>query len=344
MSEEFVLIDAQKIRGPFYAALKKAQVRDDVAKWMVEGLIQASLRGIDSHGIRLLPHYLKGFEGGRLNKSPNYTFKKTGAAVGKLDGDHAPGHAAGAEGMQKAIELARQAGIGAVAVHNSSHFGAAAYYAFMAAEQDMIGMSFTNATAHVLPYGGVRPFFGNNPVCLVAPCEGEDPICFDMATTVATFNKVQQYKEQKKNIPIGWAVDKEGRDTEDPFNVESLLPIGAYKGFGLSMMVDILCSLLTGSPSGTEVTAMFDTDMGSKRYLGQFFIAISIAAFEDPVVFKKRLKKSMDDLRGEPKLTADNPVMAPGDPEKKWFSKRSKEGIPVPKSLIGQFKGLGVFD
>lgn len=335
-------IETDKIRELFYSILQKIDVTEDVAKYLVEGIVQASLRGIDSHGIRLFPHYLEGFKQGRLNKNPQYKFNKTAASTAKLDGDHAPGHAAGAVGMMKAIELAKETGIGAVSVFNSSHFGVAAYYGFMAADNDMIGLSFTHATAHVLSHGGKRPFFGNNPVCMVAPCEGEEPFCFDMATTVATFNKVQYFKENNQKIPVGWGVDKDGNDTDDPGLVESLLPIGGYKGFGLSMMVEIFCGMLSGAPLGPDVSRMFDMPMDKKRYLGQFFIAINISCFDRPEVFKKRMKEMMDALRREPSLDADVPVKVPGDPEKEISQKRLEEGLPVPKTLLKQLQDLGI--
>ncbi|MFA4884214.1 MAG: Ldh family oxidoreductase [Candidatus Margulisiibacteriota bacterium] len=327
------LVPDKKIKELFLSILAKENVRADVAGFLVEGIVQASLRGVDSHGIRLFPHYLQGFIHGRLNREPKYDFKLTAPSTGKLDGDHAPGHAAGAEGMLKAIGIARTNGIGAVAVHNSSHFGAAAYYAHLAAREEMIGLSFTHATAHVLPYGGLRPFLGNNPICLVAPCEGEEPFCLDMATTVTNFNKVQQYKEQGKQMPPGWGVDENGDETTDPNKLSSLLPIGGYKGFGLSMMVEILCGLLTGAPYGQNVSRMFGTPLSDKRRLGHFFMAIRIDAFEEPKVFKKRLKTMMDELRREPAKDKNFPVMAPGDPEKRCFAERSLKGIPVPEIL-----------
>lgn len=328
-------IKSADLRNFFHAVLKKEGIRSDVADYLIEGIIQASLRGIDSHGIRLFPHYLEGFKGGRLNKSPNYKYTKTSSGTGKLDADHAPGHAAGMEGMKKAIELAKDNGIGAVAVNNSSHFGAAAYYAFEAARNDMIGLSFTHATAHVPPYGGQKPFLGNNPICLVAPCEGEDPFCLDMATTTVTFNKIQQHKEEGKQIPTGWGADVNGRETLNPKDAVNLLPIGGYKGFGLSMMVEILCGLLTGAPYGPAITHMYGTPMDQKRLLGHFFLAVRIDCFEDLNVFKKRLKSMMDELRNTP-----GTVMAPGDPEKIAEKTRLTEGIPVPKVLINTYKNI----
>ena len=235
--------------------------------------------------------------------------------------------------MKKAIEMAQKAGVGTVSVFNSSHFGAAAYFASAAAEKDMIGLAFTQATAHVVPHGGIRPFLGNNPFCLVAPCLNEKPFCFDMATTKATFNKVQSYAEKKEELPSGWALDKNGLATTDPSKVLSLLPIGSYKGFGLSMALDILCSLLTGMDYGPNVSAMFGNSMSKKRNLGHFLIAINIANFVNIKVFKTRLQQIMDDLRREP---ADGlaEVLVAGDPEKKMFKKRNKLGLPLDDKLF----------
>jgi len=334
------LVNAGLISDCFSAILQKMGVREDVVEDLSAGIIQASLRGVDSHGIRLFPHYLQGLEEGRLNRNPQYRFDVTSPTTVKLDGDHAPGHAAGAQGMRKAMELAKASGIGAVGVYHSSHFGAAAYYALMAAAEDMIGLSFTHATAHVLSYGGTRPFFGNNPICLTAPCEGEEPFCLDMATTVATFNKVQQYREQGMKVPFGWGVDSAGRDTDDPGKIESLLPIGGYKGFGLSMMVDILCALLTGAPYGPNVSRMFGTPLSEKRNLGHFFMAMRIDCFEEPAIFKKRLKEMMDSLRREPARDGNSPVLVPGDPEKAYYRERSVNGIPIPENLLHELAAL----
>ena len=316
-----------------YEKLLNIKVRDDVARFLSEGICQNSLRGIDSHGIRLLPHYIDALNGGRLNKNPELYFKQTSSSTGILDGDHAPGYAAGNNAMMHAISIAKKTGISAVSVHNSSHFGAAAFYALKAADQDMIGLSFTNATAHVLSYNGIRPFFGNNPVCMCVPIKDEEPFCLDMATTVSTFNQIQKYKEEGKKIPVGWAVDINGKDTTDPNKVHSLLPIGRYKGFGLSMMVDIFCSLLSGMPFGPSVTAMFDGKLDNKRQLGHFFVVIDIKSFQDVENFKSRMKEMVNMVRTEPSKDPNEKVICPGDPEKKVKAIRLKEGIPVREEL-----------
>ena len=337
MTESEKLVPSDNIKEFIKKILFKAGVREDVLCNVAEGLIQASLRGIDSHGIRLLPHYVKGVEAGRINPNPDFSFEKTSISTGKFDGDHTFGHAAGVEGMNKAIGLAKEVGTGHVSVYNSSHFGVAAFFALLAAKQDMIGMSFTNATPHVLTTGSNRAFFGNNPVCFVAPCEGEEPFCLDMATSAITFNKVLQHKEANIPIPPNSVADANGNPTTDPESAKYLLPIGDYKGYGLSMMVDILCSLLSGMPGGDNVSEMYSENIGAKRYLGHFFVAMRIDCFEEISVFKKRMVEMVRALRSEPRREKDIPVQVPGDPEKKIAKIRMNEGIPISRQLLDKF-------
>jgi ureidoglycolate dehydrogenase (NAD+) len=320
--------------------LAEKKVRKDVINHVSEALIQTSLRGVDSHGIRLLPHYLRALDSGRINPIPNYNFMRTSSATGKLDADHTFGHAAGSEGMLQAIALAKENGIGAVAVYNSTHFGAAAYFSLLAANQDMIGISFTHADSLMLSYNGKRPYFGTNPLCFAAPCEGEDPFCLDMATTTITWNKIIQRRATGEKIPEDWGCDSNGFVVAEPNKVVSLLPIGKYKGFGISMMIDILCSLLTGMPYGRGICRMYTDPIEKKRLLGHFFMAIDINCFEDITVFKKRLKMMMNEVRNEPPQNPKNKILVPGDPEKEAYAIRIKKGIPLDKVTMDVFKKL----
>lgn len=318
--------------------LQNAGVRKEIAEHPSRGLVWTSLRGIDSHGIRLLPHYLAGVKGGRINPDPAMTFEQTASATGLVDADHTFGHAAGIKAMGHAIDLAREAGMGAVGVKNSSHCGAMSWFAHEAARKDMIGLAFTHATPRVKSPGSTRPFFGNNPVCLVAPMQGEDPFCFDAATTSITFNAVKAAAAGGETLSPGLVADRDGHMTTDPSAAEQLMPIGDYKGFGLSMMVDILCALLTGMPGGNQVSKMFGESMSLKRRLGHFFCVINISSFQDPENFKTRLKQMADDVRAEPALDANKPVMVPGDPEKRAWQVRINQGIPVPGHVWREIK------
>ena len=335
-----VFIPAEKLRTFIKSVLLKVNVRSDVAEYVTEGLVQTSLRGVDSHGIRLLPHYLNGVKGGRINPNPNYKFIRTFPSTGLLDADHTFGHAAGMEAAKKAIELANEAGTGHIAVYNSTHFGAAAYYTLEIAKHDMIGMSFTNTDALIRTYGGRKPFLGNNPISVAVPCKGEEPFCLDMATSVVTFNKIRQLKEEKLSAPLGVGANSDGIETTNPDETAMLLPVGGYKGYGLSMVVEILCSLLTGMPYGPHIPKMFEAPMNQKRYLGHFVIAMRIDCFQEKAVFMERMSKMMKELRNEPRLDKDIPIQVAGDPEKKSYEERSKNGIPLTQNVFESFLDL----
>ena len=324
-----VLVPAREIKRAFDEVLAAVKVDKTAAHHVVDGLLQTSLRGVDSHGIRLFPHYVKVVKAGRVNGHPKYKFHKGGNSVGRLDADHTYGHAAGAEAMNYVLDMACQTGCGAVSVFNSSHFGAAAYCGLMAAEKDMIGISLTHADALMLSTHGIRAFFGTNPICVTAPVEGEGPFCLDMATTTITWNKVKMHREKNQPLALNLAADAKGESTTDPHAAQSVIPIGDYKGFGLGMVVDILCGLLSGMPFGREITSMYLTPLDRKRYLGQFYMALDISKFQDVKVFKSRLKKYMDEIRREPAKDPAKPVLVPGDPEKKALAERTREGIPL---------------
>lgn len=339
--KEQVFIPAPIIESFLKRVFSKAGTRSDVANHVAQGLVQTSLRGVDSHGVRLFPHYLSALEGGRINPNPKYAFKKSSPSTGILDADHAFGHAAGMVAAEKAVKLAKNGGTGHVAVYNSTHFGAAAYYALKIASHDMIGMAFTNTDALVQTYGGKRPFLGNNPVAFAAPCKGEEPFCLDMATSVVTFNKIRQLREKGRMAPAGVGANIRGIETVNADEIVMLLPIGGYKGYGLSLMIEIMCSLLTGMPYGPHIPKMFEAPLHAKRFLGQFVIAIRIDCFQEVRVFKKRMSELIEELRNEPRLNNRIPIQVAGDPEKKMFEKRSRSGIPIDRELLKVLVAIG---
>lgn len=337
---DIIFIPVNQLKSFIRQVLLKAKVRKDVAEYVAEGLVQTSARGVDSHGVRLLPHYLEGVKRGRINPSPNYKFKQTSASTGIFDADHTFGHAAGMEAAKRTIKLAKEAGSGHIAVYNSSHFGAAAYYALEIARHDMIGMSFTNTDALIQTYAGKSPFLGNNPICFTAPYKDQEPFCLDMATSIVTFNKIRQWRQDGARAPRGVGADKHGVGTTDPNKISMLLPIGEYKGYGLSMMVEILCSLLTGMPYGPHIPKMFEAPMNKKRFLGHFISAIRIDCFQDKEIFKGRLYKMIEELRREPAFDKNVPIQVAGDPEKNIFEQRKNTGIPFDDKLLKIFKGI----
>ena len=317
-------------------SLVRSGVQESVAKTTAKGLWLASLRGVDSHGIRLLSHYLKAVSGGRINPKPKFHFEQTSPSTGCLDADHGFGHAAGISAMRHAMNMARKAGSGHVAVRNSSHCGSMAYFALEACKEDMIGTAYTNATPKMRAANATSRFFGTNPICMAAPMAAEDPFCYDGATTFMSSNKIRVYGERNLSLPPGCGADEHGNETIVPQQVELLLPIGDYKGFGIAMMVDIFCGLLTGMPTGDRVTDMFNDPFSMKRHIGQFYGAQRIDVFEEPVRFKSRLQNLAKRIRSLPRQNPDVPVLVPGDPEKKHQIDRLENGIPISAHLLAE--------
>ncbi len=319
------------------AVLRDKGVNESSVRHVVSSLIQTSLRGVDSHGINLFPHYCKEVDSGRINKNPHFKFEKTAAATAVMDADHGFGHHAGAAAIDSAIDYALQSGMGSVSVKNSSHFGAAAYFGLRAAEKDCLGFAFTNADALVKAHGSSEPFFGTNPICFCAPMKDEDPFCLDMATSLVSWNKINNCRMNNQPIPPHWAFDEQGNSVTDPHKAISLNPAGEYKGFGLGAVVDILCALLANGPLSRDIIPMYTSAIADKRYINHFFMVIDIRKFTDVNVFKSRLQEMVNGIRNLKPLSSATKVMAAGDPEKKSSGQRLNEGIPVSDVKFADF-------
>ena len=328
--------EADALKNLMHAQMLENDVCPEAAFHISEALAQTSLRGVDSHGINLFPHYSRVSSTGRICPHPTFAIERQSASTAVFDAGHGYGHHAGAEAMQLAISLAKDTGIGAVVVKNSSHFAAAAYYGFMAAEQDFIGVSFTNANDTVMAFNATRPFFGTNPICVTAPMLSEGPFCLDMATAALAVNRLGNYKRTNTPLQPGLAFDQDGQPTIDPQLARFVAPCGGYKGFGLGMMVELFCGLLAGGPVATELIPIYQR-LTDKRSISHFFMAIDISRFIDTLSFKTRLQKMADDIRALPRSSADTPVMIPGDPEKAYFIERSASGIPVDEPKYEEF-------
>mgnify|MGYP000051836174 CR=1 FL=1 len=331
-----IYLDSNILKELIKEILISKSVNAESANYVAEGLIQTSLRGIDSHGVNLFPHYCRAVDAGRINKRPKISIEQRALSVAIVDADHAFGHHSGSVAIQHAIKMAKDSGIGAVGVKNSSHFGAAAYFAFQANKENCIGMAFTNGDALVKIYNSKEIFFGTNPICFTAPLKDEEPFCIDMATSQVSWNKVQNYKRQNIKLEEGWAYDADGKGTFDADKAESLVSIGKYKGYGLGMMIDILCAVLVEGAISKDLLSMHKAPIWKKRRVSHFFIVIDISKFIDVDVFKNNLQEMVDRIRKYEKSDTED-VMVAGDPEKKSYKKRSTEGIPVDEDKFNEF-------
>lgn len=222
----------------------------DDSQYVAWHLVEANLRGTNSHGVARLPHYVRRLQAGSIHAGPNIRFERHGMSVGNVDGDHGLGHLVMHHATQEAIALARESGAGWVAARHSSRCGALAPFGLRIAKQGMVGFVFTHVDPMVLPYCAVEPFCGTNPLCFTAPGARGKDLCLDMASSIVPRNVVANACSEGISIPPGWAVDGQGCDTTDPNAVKALYPFREYKGSGLGVLIDVLCALLSSAPVG----------------------------------------------------------------------------------------------
>lgn len=305
-------------------------------------IMHGSIHGVDSHGVRLLPHYIAVFENGRLNRSPQLQFTKVKAGTGLLDADDAQGARAMYAAMDHAIELAREAGIAGVAVQNSSHFGPAGAYAIHAARAGMIGLAFGNSDAFVRLHDGAERFHGTNPISMAVPTDGENPWLLDMATSSVPVNRVQLYASLGVELPDDVASDARGIDTKDPNKAEMMAPVGAafgFKGAALGGVAEIFSAVLSDMRLSPEIPPMGDLTDAKPRQMGAFVIAIDPDGFVGRIASAAIMDRYLTQLRGS-KPVEGRKVMAPGDREWAEARVRREQGVPLDPVTVEGFREL----
>ena len=325
----------------------KTGVPLDDAKICSDILIAADLSGIESHGIGRLYYYYDRIKAGVHKTRTKINIIRDKKAIAVWDGKHGMGHVVAYRAMQTAIEKAKNYGMGSVAVRNSTHFGIAGYYPKMAAEQNMIGMTFTNARPAISPTFGTRPMLGTNPIAFGAPSDLDFPFLFDAATSITQRGKIEVLKRENKPMPEGWAIDKEGNpflDTNQFLNDlvsqnASFLPLGgadeifgSHKGYSLAVIVEILSSALQ---AGNFMHGLHGMDNGKRvpYRLGHFFMAIDIESFTEISEFKKITGEIMRQLQDSPKVAGKDRIFVAGEKEYLKEKEIRKNGIPVNPAL-----------
>jgi ureidoglycolate dehydrogenase (NAD+) len=294
-------------------------------------LVWTSLRGTDSHGIARLPIYVERLRGGVLNPRSRPSVVHRDGSVALVDGDQGPGQVAAVFATDLSIELAREHGAGVVAVRRSAHFGAAAYYAMRAAGQGLVAMAMTNTEPLVIPYGGAEPALGTNPICLAAPA-GDGIFNLDMATSQVAMNRVWNARDEGRPIPEGWGVDADGRTTTDAAAVVSGMPLGGYKGYGLALMVEVLCGVLAGAGVRHGVGELYGDGSGPQD-TGHFHFALDPERTVGRDRFAAVLDGLLAELRAIPPSPGFDEVLVPGDPEDRAREARERAGVPIEPAL-----------
>jgi LDH2 family malate/lactate/ureidoglycolate dehydrogenase len=335
-------LDGEELSGFCRAILKAAGCDTPSADAATRAMMHGSRLGVDSHGVRLLPHYADVVANGRVKGGPSMRFVKEAGAAATLDADHGHGAFAAYTAMGRAVQIAGQLGVGAVSIRNSSHFGPAGAYAYAAAEAGAIGFAFCNSDSFVRLHEGAQKFHGTNPIAVAVPVNGDRPWLLDMATSAISYNRVLLYRSLGRALPQAVASGGSGADTLDPNGVEMLAPLGAgfgFKGAGLAGLAEILSAILSGMRLSTEIPPMRGSDMATPRVMGAFVMALQPSAFVDQATFQGGMTRYLTALRGS-RAIAGCRVMAPGDREWEEEARRRVAGIPIDPDTAAAFDVL----
>lgn len=311
----------------------------EMARVFADSIVAADLRGVKSHGTIRVPEYVRRVESGVMEARTEARFVRDEGAVGLLDAGNGFGQAAACRAMRRAIEKAGAHGIGLVGVRNSNHFGIAAYYAMMALEAGMIGVVMTNASPAINPFGTTTPLLGTNPIAVAVPAGAEKPIVLDMSTSLVARGKIRFAALTGKEIPLGWATDADGEPTTDAKKAlkGSLEPIGGAKGSGLSLIVDLLCGVLTGSCLTGEVKTIVDVSGPART--GHIFGAIDVGRFIGAELFRQNVDAVIRRIKGLPPR-AGQKVFMPGEIEFDLAARREREGVPLAEEVARNLNAL----
>lgn len=313
----------------------------DDAMMCARDLVQTNLWGIDSHGLLRLPVYAKRLINGAITRQPNVTCIGGRGGFEVWDGDAGMGFVVGHRATERAIELARTHGVSLVSVRNSNHFGAAGLYVKQATEAGMIAMATTNVIPNLVVPGGARPITGNNPLAFGAPTGLDFPLMLDISMSAVAGGKLLLAQEKGEKIPLGWATDRQGRPTDDPFEGFKgfLLPLGGHKGFGLSLMVDILSGVITGGAYQFGIKSMYSAPEEPSE-TSHTFIVIDPDAFLGRNEFEKRMQDLYATLKGSPMWDDQSRMLLPGELEYETMLVRRREGLPIQVSLVNEIAGI----
>ncbi len=328
-----------------YQLLTAVEVPDDKADLVARSLVAANLRGVDSHGLQLLPFYIELILMGNIDiRTDGRIASESGASL-VYDGQNGIGQWIARICGEHAIRLCRAHGVSLVVSRESNHFGAAAFWAQQMSAAGLIGMVMCNASPLVAPWQGKDPRFGTNPICVSVP--GPDTWLLDMATTTVALGKIlnAQY-HGRTSIPEGWAMDSEGVPTTDTQTALSglLMPLGGYKGSGLAMLAEILCAVLSGGAMSTELGGI--RIQGQPMRTSQLFLAVDVARFMPLEEFTARMQGLVGMVKSSRTAKGFEEVLVAGEPEWRIEVQRRREGIPVSdgawQNLVQVAQKLGV--
>ena len=358
MSEETgSRVRAEPLKDFCVRVFHKVGVPEEDARITAGVLVTANLRGIDSHGVARLRRYVNGLRDGMMVARPKVQVVTESPATALIDAGAGLGQPVSYRAMEKAIQKARDLGAGFVTVRNSNHYGIAGYYAMMALEHDCIGISMTNAAVLVVPTFGRDAMLGTNPISVAAPAGQERPFVLDMATSTVPRGKLEVYQRLEKPLPPGWATDESGTPTTETGRVlenfkqragGGLLPLGGagellggHKGYGLALMVDVLCAVLSGAAYADMVYPKTPDGKPLPSAIGHFFGAWRVDGFRPVEEFKAAMDDLQRRLKNAPRAEGQSRIYVHGEKEYEEAERRSRDGIPLNPKVAADLRAIG---
>ena len=331
-------INAQELQTFIAAVLATKGVNQAQCQSVAVNMVWSEMVGRSNFGINRIPVLTKRVDEGVLNPDCKPQFQELSPSTGKLDADNGFGQYAGEVAMDRAIGLARQNGVGVVSVNNSNFFGTGAYFVQQAAAQKMIGLAMSNSFPKVAPHGGSKAVFGTNPFAFGAPRQNGHSLLVDFATSSLAGSTVREYLEKGIQLPEGMAVMKDGEPVRDPAKIgdASLLPFGGPKGFGLSLMVELLAGVLSGAGVSHGVKSIY-SNFTEASNAGHLFVALDITRWMQPVEFFQRFESLIDVIKS---TGPEGQVLLPGEIRWANYEASALNGIPFSKERISEIEGL----
>jgi LDH2 family malate/lactate/ureidoglycolate dehydrogenase len=350
-------VQAEPLKEFCAQVFQKMGVSEEDARITADVLVTADLRGINSHGVARLRRYVNGLRDGVMIAQPEVQVVTETPATALIEAGAGLGQPVSYRAMERAIQKALDVGAGFVTVRNSNHFGIAGYYAMMALEHDCIGICMTNAAVLVVPTFGRDAMLGTNPIAVAAPADQERPFVLDMATSTVPRGKLEVYHRQEKPLPLGWATDETGTPTTDAERVlenfkqragGGLLPLGGagellrgYKGYGLALLVDVLCGVLSGAAYADLVYPKDEEGNPLPSAIGHFFGAWQVDAFRPADAFKAAMDDLQRRLKDAPKAEGQNRVYIHGEKEYEETEQNARDGVALNPKVVADLWEIG---
>jgi LDH2 family malate/lactate/ureidoglycolate dehydrogenase len=326
-------------------AYVKAGVPPDEAGIVADLLVRSDLRGVESHGVTRLPIYIQRLQKGYVRAKCQITAVKEKGPTALLDAHGSMGHLAAYRGMEKAIQKAEEQGIGFVSVKDSGHFGIAGLFPMMALKKGFIGYVVSNSAPMMFPWGGKQRVIGNNPLAYALPADKFQPVVLDFSLSVVSSGKLILCRKKGEKIPLGWAVDKEGVPTEDPYEGYegggSLAPVGGHKGYGLVLVHEMLTAVLSGGKWTRNIKSLYEEDPSKIQGTCHSFMALDPECFIGREEFKRDVDRYVKSIKESARARGTEEILVPGEPEYRTEVKFLKEGIPLPTNTVKELKTLG---